>query len=160
MQISKDSVVSMAYTLTNDEGQVIDTSAGGEPLVYLHGAQNIIPGLENALVGKVVGDKLTVNVVAADGYGEYNPELVQVVSKHLFGGVEKIEAGMQFHAQTDYGMQVVTVAAVEGDEITVDGNHPLAGQNLNFDVEIMDIREASSEELEHGHVHGAGGHQH
>ena len=160
MQISKDSVVSMAYTLTNDEGQVIDTSAGGEPLVYLHGAQNIIPGLENALVGKEVGDKLTVNVVAADGYGEYNPELVQVVSKHLFGGVENIEAGMQFHAQTDYGMQVVTVAAVEGDEITVDGNHPLAGQNLNFDVEIMDIREASSEELEHGHVHGAGGHQH
>ncbi len=160
MQISKDSVVSMAYTLTNDEGQVIDTSAGGEPLVYLHGAQNIIPGLENALVGKQVGDKLTVNVVAADGYGEYNPDLVQVVPKHLFAGVENIEAGMQFHAQTDYGMQVVTVAAVEGDEITVDGNHPLAGQNLNFDVEIMDIREATSEELEHGHVHGAGGHQH
>jgi len=160
MQISKDSVVSMAYTLTNDEGQVIDTSAGGEPLVYLHGAQNIIPGLENALVGKVVGDKLTVNVVAADGYGEYNPDLVQVVPKHLFAGVENIEAGMQFHAQTDYGMQVVTVAAVEGDEITVDGNHPLAGQNLNFDVEIMDIRAASAEELEHGHVHGAGGHHH
>ena len=107
-----------------------------------------------------VGDKLTVNVVAADGYGEYNPELVQVVPKHLFGGVENIEAGMQFHAQTDYGMQVVTVAAVEGDEITVDGNHPLASQHLNFDVEIMDIREVSSEELEHGHVHGAGGHQH
>ena len=160
MQISKDSVVSMAYTLTNDEGQVIDTSAGGEPLVYLHGAQNIIPGLENALVGKQVGDKLTVNVVAADGYGEYNPDLVQVVPKHLFAGVENIEAGMQFHAQTDYGMQVVTVAAVEGDEITVDGYHPLAGQNLNFDVEIMDIRAASAEELEHGHVHGAGGHHH
>ncbi len=160
MQISKDSVVSMAYTLTNDEGQVIDTSAGGEPLVYLHGAQNIIPGLENALVGKQVGDKLTVNVVAADGYGEYNPDLVQVVPKHLFAGVENIEAGMQFHAQTDYGMQVVTVAAVEGDEITVDGNHPLASQNLNFDVEIMDIRAASAEELEHGHVHGAGGHHH
>jgi FKBP-type peptidyl-prolyl cis-trans isomerase SlyD len=160
MQISKDSVVSMAYTLTNDEGQVIDTSAGGEPLVYLHGAQNIIPGLENALVGKQVGDKLTVNVVAADGYGEYNPDLVQVVPKHLFAGVENIEAGMQFHAQTDYGMQVVTVAAVEGDEITVAGNHPLAGQNLNFDVEIMDIRAASAEELEHGHVHGAGGHHH
>lgn len=160
MQISKDSVVSIAYTLTNDEGQVIDTSAGGEPLVYLHGAQNIVPGLENALTGKQVGEKLTVNVAAADGYGEYNADAVQVVPKHMFAGVENIEAGMQFHAQTDYGMQVVTVAAVEGDEVTVDGNHPLAGQNLNFDIEIMDIRAASAEELEHGHVHGAGGHQH
>ncbi len=85
---------------------------------------------------------------------------MQVVPKHLFAGVESIEAGMQFHAQTDYGMQVVTVAAVEGDEVTVDGNHPLAGQNLNFDVEVVSIRAASAEELEHGHVHGAGGHHH
>jgi FKBP-type peptidyl-prolyl cis-trans isomerase SlyD len=160
MQISKDSVVALAYTLTNDEGQVIDTSAGGEPLVYLHGAQNIIPGLENALVGKQVGDKLKVDVLASEGYGEYDAQMVQVVPKHMFAGVENIEAGMQFHAQTDYGMQVVTVAAVEGDEVTVDGNHPLAGQNLHFDVEIVSVRAASAEELEHGHVHGAGGHHH
>ncbi|HQV21582.1 MAG: peptidylprolyl isomerase [Moraxellaceae bacterium] len=161
MQISQDSVVSINYTLTDDDGQVIDSSTlAGAPLVYLHGAQNIIPGLENALTGKQVGDKLTVNVAAADGYGEYNPEAVQVVPKHLFGGVETIEAGMQFHAQTDYGMQVVTVTAVEGDEVTVDGNHPLAGQNLNFDVEVMNVRAASKEELEHGHVHGEGGHHH
>lgn len=160
MQISENSVVAIAYTLTNDEGQVLDTSAGGEPLVYLHGAQNIIPGLENALVGKQVGDKLKVSVQPAEGYGEYDAQLVQVVPKHLFAGVETIEAGMQFHAQTDYGMQVVTVAAVEGDEVTVDGNHPLAGQTLNFDVEVMSIREASQEELDHGHVHGAGGHHH
>ncbi|WP_239987117.1 peptidylprolyl isomerase [Agitococcus lubricus] len=160
MQISNNSVVSIAYTLTNDEGQVIDTSAGGAPLVYLHGAQNIIPGLENALVGKQIGDKLKVTVAAGEGYGEYRADLVQVVPKHLFAGVDTIEVGMQFHAQTDYGMQVVTIAAVEGDEITVDGNHPLAGQTLHFDVEIVEIRAASQEELEHGHVHGEGGHHH
>ncbi len=160
MQIANNSVVAIAYTLTDNDGQVIDTSAGGEPLVYLHGAQNIIPGLEKALVGKVVGDKLTVKVEPGEGYGEYNPQLVQVVPKHLFAGVEQVEVGMQFHAQTDHGMQVVTIAAVEGDDITVDGNHPLAGVPLNFDVEVMSIRTASQEELDHGHVHGAGGHHH
>lgn len=160
MQIAQNSVVSIAYTLTNDEGQLIDTSEGGAPLVYLHGAQNIIPGLENALVGKQVGDKLKVSVEPTEGYGEYNPDAVQVVPKHMFSGIDTIEAGMQFHAQTDYGMQVVTVAAVEGDEVTVDGNHPLAGQTLHFDVEVVAVREASKEELEHGHVHGEGGHHH
>ncbi|WP_297922934.1 peptidylprolyl isomerase [uncultured Agitococcus sp.] len=160
MQISNDNVVSIAYTLTNDEDQVIDTSEGGAPLVYLHGAQNIIPGLENALVGKQVGDKLKVSVEPAEGYGEYQAELVQVVPKRMFAGVDNIEAGMQFHAQTDYGMQIVTVAAVEGEDITVDGNHPLAGQTLHFEVEVVDVRAASKEELEHGHVHGEGGHHH
>lgn len=160
MQIANNSVVAIAYTLTDNDGQVIDTSAGGEPLVYLHGAQNIIPGLEKALAGKVVGDKLNVKVEPGEGYGEYNPQLVQVVPKHLFAGVEQVEVGMQFHAQTDHGMQVVTIAAVEGDDITVDGNHPLAGVPLNFDVEVMSIRAASQEELDHGHVHGAGGHHH
>lgn len=160
MLIANNSVVAIAYTLTDENGTVIDTSAGGEPLVYLHGAHNIIPGLENALTGKQVGDKLTVNVPAAEGYGEYNPDVVQVVPRQMFSGVDTIEVGMQFHAQTDHGMQVITVAAVEGDEITVDGNHPLAGVDLNFDVEVVSIREASAEEISHGHVHGAGGHHH
>jgi FKBP-type peptidyl-prolyl cis-trans isomerase SlyD len=160
MQIAQNSVVAIAYTLTDDQGTVIDTSAGGEPLVYLHGAGNIIPGLESALVGKAVGDKLNVVVAPADGYGEYNPQMVQAVPRQMFQGVDNIEVGMQFQAQTDHGIQVVTVAAVEPDEITIDGNHPLAGVQLTFDVEVMSIRAATEEEVSHGHVHGPDGHHH
>lgn len=157
--IQNDQVVSFHYTLTDENGTVIDKSEG-QPLVYLHGAGNIIPGLENALTGKNVGDKLIVNVTAAEGYGEYNPEMVQEVPRNMFQGVDDITAGMQFQAQTDDGIQVVTVKDVTDENVIVDANHPLAGQNLNFDVEIIDIRDASQEELDHGHVHGAGGHHH
>lgn len=160
MQIANDVVVSIEYTLTDDQGNVIDSSVGGEPLAYLHGAGNIIPGLEVALEGKQVGDSLKVSVAPADGYGEKDEGLLQVVPRSMFRGVDQIEPGMQFHAQTDYGMQVITVAKVEGDNVTVDGNHPLAGQNLNFDVKVLEVRAATAEELEHGHVHGAGGHHH
>lgn len=158
-EIQNDQVVSFHYTLTDENGTVIDKSEG-QPLVYLHGAGNIIPGLESALAGKTTGDKLVVNVAAAEGYGEYNAELVQEVPRNMFQGVEDIQAGMQFQAQTDDGIQIVTVKAVTDENIIVDGNHPLAGQNLNFDVEIVDIRDATQEELDHGHVHGAGGHHH
>jgi len=157
--IAKDQVVSFHYTLTDEQGTVIDKSED-QPLVYLHGASNIIPGLENALLGKVVGDKLTVTVQPADGYGEYQPEMVQDVPRNLFQGVDNIEVGMQFQAQADDGMQVVTVKDVTDEVVIVDGNHPLAGQTLNFDVEIVEIRDASAEELQHGHAHGAGGHHH
>ncbi|MDO8330388.1 MAG: peptidylprolyl isomerase [Fluviicoccus sp.] len=160
MQIAQNSVVAIAYTLTDDNGTVIDTSAGGEPLVYLHGARNIIPGLENALAGKAIGDKLQVTIAPVDGYGEYDAQMVQSVPRQMFAGVDNIEVGMQFQAQTDHGIQVVTIAAVEGDEVTVDGNHPLAGVQLNFDVEVMSIRAATEEELAHGHVHGPDGHHH
>lgn len=160
MQIAQDSVALIDYTLTNDEGDVIDSSAGGEPLAYLHGHHNIIPGLEKALAGKTVGDSLKVSIEPAEGYGEFNASLVEVVPRHLFQGVDQIEVGMQFHAQTGQGMQVITVSAVEGDEVTVDGNHPLAGQTLHFDVTIKEVRAASAEELAHGHVHGVGGHHH
>ncbi|HET8730798.1 MAG TPA: peptidylprolyl isomerase [Moraxellaceae bacterium] len=160
MQIANDVVALIEYTLTDDQGNVIDSSVGGEPLAYLHGAGNIIPGLETALEGKKVGDSLKVSVAPAEGYGEKDEGLLQTVPRTMFRGVEQIEVGMQFHAQTDYGMQVITVAKVEGDSITVDGNHPLAGQNLNFDVKVVEVRPATSEELEHGHVHGAGGHHH
>jgi len=153
MQISNEKVVSIHYTLTNDAGDTIDSSAGGEPLVYLHGAQNIIPGLESALDGKSTGDALKVSIEAADAYGEYNEALTQVVPSEMFQGVENIEAGMQFQAETSEGMQVVRIAAVDGDNITVDGNHPLAGERLHFDVNVEDIREASDEEKEHGHIH-------
>lgn len=160
MSITKDSVASFHYTLKDDDGNTIDASAGQEPLPYLHGAGNIVPGLERELEGKVVGDKLSVVVKPIDGYGERNETLIQELPKAMFAGVEDIQAGMDFHAETDDGQQMVTVTKVEGDTVTIDGNHPLAGQNLHFDVEVTDIRDASAEELEHGHVHGPGGHQH
>ncbi|EPF71455.1 FKBP-type peptidyl-prolyl cis-trans isomerase [Acinetobacter rudis] len=157
--IANNHVVSFHYTLTNAEGETLDQSQG-EPLAYLHGAGNIIPGLEKALLGKKVGEKFTVNVPAAEGYGEYNPDLVQEVPKQMFQGVENIEPGMQFQAQSDDGVQIVTVKAVEAENIIVDANFPLAGQDLTFQVEIVEVRDASAEELEHGHVHGVGGHHH
>jgi FKBP-type peptidyl-prolyl cis-trans isomerase SlyD len=160
MQVAKDKVVAIDYTLTDDGGTVLDTSQGREPLVYLHGAGNIIPGLEKALEGKQAGDQMDVRVAAAEAYGERNPELSQDVPKEMFQGVDNIEEGMRFQAQTSAGVQVVTVTKVEGDTVTVDGNHPLAGKPLNFDVKVVEVRDASGEELEHGHVHGAGGHEH
>ena len=161
MSIKDNSAVSFHYSLTEDEGQQLDSSAGKEPLAYLHGAGNIIPGLENALTGKAVGDSMTVAVSAAEGYGEVQQELIQDVPRTSFQGVEQIEVGMQFEAQTGQGGTVpVTVTAVTDETVTVDGNHPLAGKNLNFDVSIEAVRDATAEELEHGHVHGPGGHEH
>ena len=161
MTIKDNSAVSFHYTLTDDDGQQLDSSVGKEPLAYLHGAGNIIPGLENALTGKAVGDAMTVAVSAAEGYGEVQKELIQDVPRSSFQGIDEIEIGMQFEAQTGQGGAVpVTVTAVTDETITVDGNHPLAGKNLNFDVTIEAIRDATEEELEHGHVHGPGGHHH
>jgi FKBP-type peptidyl-prolyl cis-trans isomerase SlyD len=161
MSIKHNSAVSFHYTLTDDNGQQLDSSDGREPLAYLHGAGNIIPGLENALEGKSTGDKMMVAVTAAEGYGEVQPALIQEVPRGSFEGVENIEVGMQFEAQTGNGDSVpVTVTAVTDESITVDVNHPLAGKNLNFDVSIEEVRDASQEELDHGHVHGPGGHNH
>uniref|UniRef100_UPI000B28A9EC FKBP-type peptidyl-prolyl cis-trans isomerase n=1 Tax=Aeromonas hydrophila TaxID=644 RepID=UPI000B28A9EC len=160
MQIAQNAVVSFHYTLTNNEGEVLDSSEGREPLAYIHGAGNIVPGLEKELDGKTSGDKLKVAVSPEEGYGDVQEALVQEVPREAFQGVEEIEAGMQFQAQTQGGPLMVTVTKVEGDTVTVDGNHPLAGETLNFDVEITNVREASAEELEHGHVHGEGGVEH
>lgn len=160
MQIAQNSVVAFHYTLTNDSGEVLDSSEGREPLTYLHGAGNIIPGLEKELEGHQSGDKLQVNVNPEEGYGEKQDALVQEVPRDAFQGVESVEPGMQFQAQTQGGPLMVTVTKVEGDTVVVDGNHPLAGQKLNFDVEIAEVREATNEEVEHGHVHGEGGHEH
>ncbi|GAV20396.1 FKBP-type peptidyl-prolyl cis-trans isomerase SlyD [Mariprofundus micogutta] len=156
MQISNHKVVSFQYTLTNAAGDIIDSSVGGDALVYLHGEENIIPGLELALEGKSVGDKLKVSLEAADAYGEIDPAMVEVVSREVFEGIDSLEVGMEFETATDDGndIQFVRISDIDGDNITVDGNHPLAGKNLNFDVEIEDIRDATAEELEHGHVHG------
>lgn len=160
MQIADKMVVTIDYTLKDDEGTVLDSSNEGN-FAYLHGAHNIIPGLENALTGKSAGDEVEVSVTPAEGYGERNDSMIQAVPRDMFDSEQEIQVGMQFHAQSPEGeMIVVTVTDVEDDNITVDGNHPLAGVNLNFGVKVVDVREASQEELDHGHVHGPGGHHH
>jgi FKBP-type peptidyl-prolyl cis-trans isomerase SlyD len=161
MQISKGKVVSIDYTLTGPKGRVLDSSKEGQPLVYMHGVGNLISGLERELEGKQAGDQLKTTVAAADAYGERNEELRQTVPRESFQGVAKIEPGMQFQARNPNGQtMVVTVLKVEGDQVTVDANHPLAGVPLTFDVKVVDVREATEEEKSHGHAHGPGGHQH
>jgi len=160
MQISENKVVSIHYTLTNDKGEVLDSSSGKAPLAYLHGNKNIIIGLENALAGKKVGAKFSISIPPKEAYGLHDEALIQVIPKNVFQGIGDIEAGMQFQAKSDEGIQVVTVTKVDGDKITVDGNHALAGETLTFDVEVAEVREATEEELQHGHVHGPHGHGH
>jgi FKBP-type peptidyl-prolyl cis-trans isomerase SlyD len=147
-------VVSMHYKLTDEKGTVLDSSEGSDPLTYLHGAGNIIPGLEKALVGKVKGSSVQVKVEPAEGYGEILPDLIQTVDRSAFKEVDSVEVGMAFQAQTPEGaMQHIMVKKVEGDKITIDANHPLAGMVLNFEVNVVGVREATQEELAHGHVH-------
>ncbi len=160
MEITADRVVTIHYTLKDDKGAVLDTSAGGEPLAYIQGHGNLVAGLERALEGKADGSTLQVVVPPADGYGQRDEALVQRVPKRSLQGAGDIKKGMQFQANTEAGMRVFTVMAVVADMVTLDGNHPLADQTLHFDVQVVGVREATHEELEHGHVHGAGGHHH
>ncbi len=160
MQIAKDKVVTIDYTLTDGQGTLLDSSQDGEPLSYIQGAGSIIPGLEAALEGKSTSEALQVTIAPDQAYGERDESLMQAVSRDLFEGAEQLEAGIRFRVQSDFGMQIITVVEVEGDTITIDGNHPLAGVTLNFDVTIRDVRDATSEELSHGHVHGPEAHGH
>ncbi len=160
MNITKDKVVSMHYTVKNTNGDVIDSSEGRDPLLYMQGHKNIIPGLENALEGKAVGDKVEASIEPTEAYGEVVEELIQEVPRSAFEGVDKLEVGMNFQAQSEQGPVNVVIKKVDDEMVTVDGNHPLAGQTLNFNVEVVEVRDASEEELSHGHAHGAGGHQH
>jgi FKBP-type peptidyl-prolyl cis-trans isomerase SlyD len=160
VQIAADAVVLIHYTLKDDDGKVLDSSVGGEPLAYIQGHGNLVSGLEKALEGKSQGNRIEVTLPPAEGYGTRNEALVQRVPKRSMQGSGEIRKGMQFQAQTDEGVRVFTVTAVVGDMVTLDGNHPLADQTLHFDVEVVEVRDATTEELEHGHVHGAGGHHH
>ena len=161
MHVSEQKVVTMNYEVADDQGQLIDRSEEGGPLAYIHGNGQLIPGLETALEGRGKGDKIAVDVPPEQGYGERDEEGVQTVARNQFDDSVEIEVGMQFEAQDeDEGHQIVTVVAVDGENITLDTNHPLAGKNLCFEVEILDVRDASAEELSHGHVHGPGGHDH
>lgn len=160
MQITKNSVVTIQYTLKDDAGEVLDQSTPEEPLAYIHGLGHLIPGLENELDGKTSGDKLNTKIEPKDAYGERNDQMIQVVPKSEFENAESIQPGMQFQVESDEGPIFFTAVKVDENEITLDGNHPLAGVTLHFDVEITDVREATAEELDHGHVHGPGGQNH
>jgi FKBP-type peptidyl-prolyl cis-trans isomerase SlyD len=154
MIVAKDTVVSIDYELKNAQGELIDSSAAGEPLVYLHGNQNIIPGLEKQLEGKKVTDNVKCVIPAIEAYGERDDELVFAVPKAEFADADNVKPGMQFQAQQEDGIHIVTVVSVTDTEVTVDANHPLAGMPLHFDVTVKEVRQATEEELAHGHVHG------
>lgn len=160
MQITKNSVVTLNYTLKDDQGETLDESQDNS-FLYLHGAGGIIPGLESQLEGKSAGESFSAHIEPADAYGERDESMVQVVPRDMFDKEHPVEEGLQFHAQTpEGGMITVTVAKIDGDDITIDGNHPLAGIALNFDINIVEIREATQEEIDHGHAHGPDGHHH
>ena len=156
MTITKDAVVSIHYTLRDNKGNILDSSTGKDPLRYLHGHGNLIAGMEEGLEGKASGEQVDLKIAPEKGYGEKNEKLIQKVPKSAFGD-QQVDKGMQFNTQNG---QVVTITEVGKEEVTVDGSHPLAGVDLNFEVEVVNIREATKEELEHGHVHGLGGHAH
>lgn len=160
MEITADRVVTIHYTLRNDASEVLDSSSGGEPLAYIQGHGNIVTGLEKALEGRRSGDRFSVSVPPAEGYGERDPALVQRMPRRALQGAGEIQRGMRFQARDQNGIRVFTVTGIAGDMVTLDGNHPLADQTLHFEIEVVDVREATAEELEHGHVHGPGGHHH
>ncbi|MDD1794256.1 peptidylprolyl isomerase [Enterovibrio sp. ZSDZ42] len=151
--IEDNKVVKIDYTVKDESGQVIDSSEGKDPLAYLHGTGNIIPGLENALTGKAEGDEFSAVVQPDDAYGPRNEAMIQTVEKSVFQGVEEIEVGMVFNAQGPQGDIQVTIADIDGDQVTIDGNHPLAGLVLHFEGVVREVRDATQEEIEHGHVH-------
>jgi FKBP-type peptidyl-prolyl cis-trans isomerase SlyD len=157
MQIENNTVVVFHYTLSNDDGEVIESSKESTPLAYIHGQGNIISGLEQALEGRQSGDKFNVRLEPGDAYGERTEDLVQTMPRSAFVGAEDLDVGMAFRALSDAGETIVHVVEIEGDDVTVDGNHPLAGQALTFDVEVEDVRQATEDELSHGHVHGEHG---
>ena len=160
MQIKENSVVNIHYTLTNDAGEVLDSSSGKEPLMYMHGHNNLIPGLEDQLAGKKAGDKFNADVEAEDAYGLHHEEAIEQIPLSALANIPNLEVGMQLQASTDQGPVAVRVAEINDEHVVLDGNHPLAGQRLHFAVEVMSVRDATPSELEHGHAHGGDGHHH
>jgi len=160
VKIENNRVVQIHYTLKDDQGEVLDSSIGNDPLPYIHGVGALIPGLEKQLLGKEAGEKFTAIIVPAEGYGEYDEDQVFQVSAGEFEGDDDLELGMQVQLDTENGPAIATVTEIDGDEVTLDLNHPLAGVILHFDVEVMEVREATKQELDHGHVHSGGAHHH
>lgn len=159
MKISTNKVASLTYTLKNDDGEVLDQADENNPFLYMHGVGGVIKGLENALNDKSVNDSFHIIVAPDEGYGERDEKLSEAVPRTMFEGIpdEEMVAGAQFHAQTEQGNQVITVASIDGDTVNIDANHPLAGETLHFDVAVLDIRDATEEEIAHGHPHAPGG---
>ncbi|HEY7087736.1 MAG TPA: peptidylprolyl isomerase [Tepidisphaeraceae bacterium] len=161
MQIARNTVATIDYTLTDPDGQVLDSSKGGQSFAYLHGAGGIIPGLEDALEGKTPGEQVSVTVPPEQGYGQRDEALVRDISRQAFQGVDQVKPGMQFRAQgRDGQQQLITVVSVGDDRVKIDGNHPLAGITLKFDVDVKDVRPATQDEIAHGHAHSEAGAQH
>ncbi|MCL4161443.1 UNVERIFIED_CONTAM: hypothetical protein GTU68_009372 [Idotea baltica] len=162
MTIVKNSIATLHYTLKDNDGEILDVADENNPFLYMHGVGGMIPGLEKALDNKQAGEKVVVSVTPADAYGERDPSLTQDVPREMFASIsdEDMVVGAQFQAQTDQGVEIITVVEIDGDTIKIDGNHPMAGETLHFDVDIIDIRDATEEEISHGHPHGPGGHQH
>lgn len=160
MTIAKHKVVSIDYKLTDRQGQVLDSSEGKEPLAYLHGVGGIIPGLESALEGKATGDELTIKIDPEEAYGPKRDELIQDLPKNMFPEDAQVQVGMHFKAETQAGEQMFRVVDVDEETVKVDANHPLAGMELTFDVAVKEVRDATAEEIDHGHVYGSGAHEH
>jgi len=160
MQISTGKVVLFDYTLRDDAQNLVDTSEGREPLGYIHGNGQIVPGLEKALQGKQTGDTLKVDVSVEEGYGERDEAKIVKIERKQIQGVKDLEVGTRLQANGAQGIQIVTVVALDEKTVTIDANHPMAGQGLHFDITIREVRDATTEERDHGHVHGHGGHHH
>ncbi len=152
MEISENSVVSFDFILKDKDGQVLDSSEQDGPLVYLHGAGQLVPGLENGLMGKKIGDRFDVTLAPADAYGDRNDELIQKVPKSEFQSPDELQIGMQFEVPSEGGAVLLTITAIEGDDVIVDGNHPLAGETLHFNITVTEVRAATEEEITHGHA--------
>ena len=160
MQITRHTVATFTYRLTDDAGKLLDASEAGEPMAYIHGTESIIPGLEQALEGHTSGDALKLRLPPSQAYGERDEDLVHEVSRDELPAEAEIEIGVQFHAESEDGAHILTVVGIDGDSVRLDANHPLAGKALNFDVKVVSVRQATAEELTHGHAHGEGGHHH
>lgn len=159
MTITQNTIATLNYTLKNDDGEILDQADDANPFLYMHGVGGIIKGLETALEGKAAGDEFSIIIAPEDAYGVRDTSLTESVERAMFEGIpeEELVTGAQFHAQTAHGTQVITVADVDGDTIKIDANHPLAGETLHFDVAIKDMRDATEEEIKHGHPHTEGG---
>ncbi|MDA3955122.1 peptidylprolyl isomerase [Oceanispirochaeta sp.] len=161
LKVANKLVVTIHYKLSDDEGNLLDSTEGDETLAYIHGTDSLVPGLEKVLNDKSIGDSLKVRVDAADAYGDILPDLVEEVDRKELAELEPIEVGMEFESEDEEGeLTLVEIKKIEKDKVTIDANHPLAGMNLNFEVDIVDIRKATKEELSHGHVHEGGHHHH
>jgi FKBP-type peptidyl-prolyl cis-trans isomerase SlyD len=160
LTVQDNHVITLNYQLKNQEQQLIDSSDRDGPIVYLHGAKDILPGIEKAVLGLEVGGKAQVSIPPEEAYGDFDKTKIQEVPRSAFAGMDKVEVGMHVQEETPQGPVVVTVTEVTDEVVTVDANHPLAGQTLHFDLEVAGVREASEEEISHGHVHGPDGHHH